>query len=176
MSKSEYDREKNELNQALESHIDKDILPWQEKFPFVFYQELFRLNGWMLTVEGIKVRPEVIGTWINTLVYEQLTNKNLLELKKTSPKSDIGNSHLTAQINQILTLFGISESMQQVWEHFIKLKSENQLESPFQFDEAGRTVEPIIERKLSDFNQKLMKGLNWNPKDHKKDSGEKDNG
>ncbi|GGG15240.1 hypothetical protein GCM10011344_14810 [Dokdonia pacifica] len=32
------------------------------------------------------------------------------------------------------------------------------------------------EEELSDYNQKLKKGLNWNPKDHKKNSGQAGNG
>ncbi len=47
-------------------------MPWKQRFPDVFYTEMFRLNGWDFTVKGIKKRPGVIGTWTNKLVYQQL--------------------------------------------------------------------------------------------------------
>ena len=115
----QYDREKDELQKILKQYISEELLPWQKKFPDIFYKELFRLNGWDFTVHGIKKRPGVIGTWTKKLVYEELPRGVLRELEKNVPKSesgnktarlhqlltdDIGNPHLTAQINQILTL------------------------------------------------------------------------
>ena len=56
--------------------------------------------------------------------------------------------------------------MQHMWSQFEKLKSRQsgQLELPFNFDDKGHTIEPIEEGKLSAFDKKLKKGLNWNPK------------
>lgn len=48
----QYDREKDELQKILKAYIAVELLPWQKKFPDVFYKELFRLNGWDFTVHG----------------------------------------------------------------------------------------------------------------------------
>ncbi|MDO6737113.1 P63C domain-containing protein [Wenyingzhuangia sp. 2_MG-2023] len=177
----QYDRESGELQKILKAYISEELLPWQKKFPDIFYKELFRLNSWDFTVKGIKKRPGVIGKWTKTLIYNELPKGVLTELEENTPKNpkgkkiahmhrlltdDIGNPHLTAQINQIVTLFQLSDNMQHMWNQFekLKLRQGGQLELPFNFDDKGRTVEPIEENTLSDFDQKLKKGLNYNPK------------
>ncbi|MEO8398279.1 MAG: P63C domain-containing protein [Ignavibacteriaceae bacterium] len=177
----QYERERDELHKILKAYISEELLKWERKFPDVFYQELFRLNDWDFTVSGIKKRPGVIGTWTNRLIYEQLPKGVLDELKKRTPKSpsghytrkffqsltfDIGQPHLTAQINQVVTLFMLSDTMKDMWQKFRKLKNRQagQLELPFKFDEKGHTKEPIYEEdKLSDFNKKLKTALEFNP-------------
>ena len=155
----QYEREHNELQTILEKYISKELLPWQKTFPDVFYQELFRLNGWDFTVSSIKKRPGVIGTWTNKLVYEQLPEGVLDELKTKTPKNlkgnrthrffqlltdDYGNPHLGKQIQKIITLFQLSDNMQHMWVQFEKLQQRQtgieQLELPCGFDEKGYTI------------------------------------
>src|SRR5690606_22040973 len=109
-------------------------------------------------VNGIKRRPSVIGTWTNKLIYEQLPDGVLEELKSKTPKSpggkytarffqsltpDTGNPHLTSQIQQIITLFQLSDNMKHMWQQFTKLRQRQsgQLEIPFTFDDKGHTHE-----------------------------------
>jgi hypothetical protein len=168
----QYDRERDELQHILKAYISPDLLPWQKRFPDVYYKELFRLNGWDYTVNGIKKRPGVIGKWTNKLIYEQLPKDVLKTLKEKTPKSeagnytarffqsltpDIGEPHLTAQLNQMLTLFQLSDDMQNMWSNFAKLKARQsgQLELPFEFDAKGHTkeiTEPVTEIKESNLN------------------------
>jgi hypothetical protein len=155
----QYDREKDELQKILKQYISEELLPWQKKFPDIYYKELFRLNGWDFTVNGIKKRPGVIGTWTKKLIYEELPQGVLQELERNVPKSesgnktarfhqlltdDIGNPHLSSQINQIVTLFQLSDDMQHMWRQFEKLKhrQSGQLSLPFNFDANGHTIEP----------------------------------
>lgn len=154
----QYQREKDELQKILSAYISEELLPWQKTFPDIFYKELFRLNGWDFTVNGIKRRPSVIGTWTNKLIYEQLPDGVLEELKSKTPKSpggkytarffqsltpDTGNPHLTSQIQQIITLFQLSDNMKHMWQQFTKLRQRQsgQLEIPFTFDDKGHTHE-----------------------------------
>lgn len=181
----QYEREKDELQKILKAYISEELLPWQKRFPDVFYKELFRLNGWDFTVNGIKKRPGVIGTWTNKLIYEQLPDGVLKELKRNTPKNssgkyvakfhqsltpDLGDPHLTAQINQMVTLFMLSDNMKDMWNKFEKLRirQAGQLELPFEFDNQGHTKEPsesiYEEKELSNFNKNLAKALNFNPK------------
>jgi len=174
----QYDREKDELQKILKAYISEALLPWQKRFPDTFYRELFRLNGWDFDVKGIKKRPGVVGTWTNKLVYDQLPPGVLDELKKNTPKSpsgnrqhryhqllteDIGNSHLSGQINQIITLFQLSDNMQHMWAQFEKLqwRQLGQIELPFSFDGKGHTIEPIEVENLSDFDKNLKKALDY---------------
>ena len=96
----QYDREKDELQKILKKYISQELLPWQKTFPDIFYKELFRLNGWDFTVNGIKKRPGVIGTWTNKLIYEELPKGVLEELQKNVPTSESGNK--TARFHQLL--------------------------------------------------------------------------
>lgn len=154
----QYDREKDELQKILKAYISEELLPWQKRFPDEFYRELFRLNGWDFNVNGIKKRPGVIGTWTNWLIYDELPNGVREELEQQVPKSDagnktarmhqflteeIGNPHLKSQIDQILTLFRLSDNMEEVWHNFEKLKDrkKGQFELPFQFDMNGHIIE-----------------------------------
>lgn len=175
----QYDREKDELQKILKGYISEELLPWQKKFPDIFYKELFRLNRWDFSVNGIKRRPGVIGTWTKKLVYEQLPHGVLEELEKNVPKSDsgnktarlhqlltddIGNPHLKEQINQIVTLFQLSDNMENMWHNFQKLKDRQsgQFELPFNFDDEGHTVEPVEKTTLSTHNKNLKKALDFN--------------
>ena len=178
----QYDREKDELQKILKAYIAEELLPWQKRFPDIYYKELFRLNGWDFTVTGIKRRPGVIGKWTNTLIYEQLPNGILAELKRKTPKSEVGNKtaryhqfltldvgepNLSAQINQVMAIFRISDTMSEMWQNFKKMNNRKSglLEIPFNFDEQGRTIEPIEIENLSDFDKSLVKALNYNPKE-----------
>jgi hypothetical protein len=184
----QHERERDELQKILKAYISEELLPWQRRFPDVFYKELFRLNGWDYTVKGIKKRPGVIGTWTNKLVYEQLPNGVLQELKNKTPRSasgnytakffqsltpDTGDPHLTAQIQQIITLFMLSDNMKDMWQKFEKLRvrQAQQLELPFEFDKQGHTVEPAEpvykDGELSKFNKDLKKALDHNPNSEK---------
>lgn len=156
----QYDREKDELQKILKKYISEELLPWQKRFPDIYYKELFRLNGWEFTVHGIKKRPRIIGKWTNTLIYDRLPKGVIEELKKRTPKSesgnysarfhqnltlDIGEPNLTAQLNKVITVFQLSDSMEQMWSYFDKMKNreDGQLELPYMFDDKGHTKEPI---------------------------------
>jgi hypothetical protein len=154
----QYERENDELQKILKAYISEELLPWQKRFPDIFYKELFRLNGWDYTVNGIKKRPGIIGKWTNAFIYEELPNGVLEELKKKTPKSELGNRtnryhqllttdigepNLEKQINKVITLFQVSDNMKQFCDNFKKMKMRQigQMELPFEFDENGRIKE-----------------------------------
>ena len=154
----QYDREKYELQQILNKYISEELLPWTKRFPDVFYKELFRLNGWDFTVNGIHKRPGIIGKWTNKIIYEQLPKGVLDELKRKTPKNergkriakfhqhltlDMGEPELEKQITKVIALFQASDNMQEFWSMFQKMtdRQNGQLSLPFVFDDDGHTKE-----------------------------------
>ena len=127
----QYIREKDELQKILKAYIAPELLSWQKKFPDEFYKEIFRLNKWDYTVNGIKQRPGIVGTWTKKLVYQQLPKGVMQELYSKTPKTitgklaaklhqsltfDVGNSHLEKQLISVITLMNISKD----WGEFLK--------------------------------------------------------
>ncbi len=166
----QYDRERKELQKVLKLYIAEELLPWQKTFPDEFYIQIFRLNGWDYSANGIKKRPGVVGTWTNKLIYDPLPQNVLKELKQKTPKSDsgnytarffqsltpdIGSPHLQNQLVSVVTLMKISRD----WDDFIVKFNHLYGQTSIDF--------PEIENTQSDFNKKLKKGLDWNPKDQK---------
>lgn len=154
----QYDREKDELQRILKAYISDDLLPWQKRFPDTFYKELFRLNGWNFTIKDIRKRPGIIGKWTNTVIYKELPKGVLEGLKSKTPRNengkptakfhqsltlDVGEPNLEHQITKVIALFQVSDTMEQFWNNFKKMKDRQngQLDIPFDFDEAGHTKE-----------------------------------
>lgn len=181
----QYEREKDALQVVLKAYINNELLKWQQKFPDTFYFEIFRLNDWDYTVKGIKKRPGVIGTWTKELIYKQLPKGVLEELERLTPKSetgnytarffqsltpDIGHPALTAQIYKVIGIMNISDTWAEFKVSFNRMvdRANGQTELNFEAIEKeiaskqGKSEDPI---KLSAFNKKLKRGLEFNPKD-----------
>ena len=154
----QYQREKDELQIILETFISKELLKWQKTFPDLFYFEIFRLNGWDYTVKGIKKRPGVIGTWTNKLIYDQLPEGVLEELKNKTPKSkdgnytarffqsltpNIGHPALTAQIYKVIGIMNISSTWEEFTENFNKMISRNSGQMTINFKETEQEIKKI---------------------------------
>lgn len=167
----QYDRERQELQKILKLYVSEELLPWQKTFPDEFYIQIFRLNGWEYNSEMIKKRPGVVGHWTNQLIYDNLPQDVLRNLKNKTPKSeagnytarffqsltpDIGNAHLQNQLVSVVTLMKISKNWSDFMEKFNQLYGQTQIDFPSQKDK-----EP-----LSDFNKKLKKGLSFNPNEN----------
>ena len=85
----QYDREHDELQKILKAYISEELLPWQKRFPDVFYKELFRLNGWNYTVNGIKKTPWGYRERTNTIIYEELPKRCIRRIEKQNTKECI---------------------------------------------------------------------------------------
>jgi hypothetical protein len=175
----QYDREKDELQKILKKYITSELLAWQKTFPDTYYTEIFRLNGWEYTVQNIRKRPGVVGTWTNKVIYEQLPKGVLEELKKKTPKSNTGNytarffqsltsdtghPHLSAQLNQVIALMRISDNWQEFIANFNKMinRKNGQLELNLKDFEEKEEPKEVV---LSSFNKNLKQAINYNPKD-----------
>jgi len=176
----QYDREKDALQVILKAFVTEELLKWQKMFPDTFYYEIFRLNGWDYSVKGIKNRPGVIGKWTNELIYNQLPKGVLEELKAKTPKSnegnytarffqsltpDIGHPALTAQLYKVIGLMNISNNWNEFKSHFNRMVDRANGQTEIDFDRIEKDIAKEDNKaiQLSAFDQKLKKGLDFNP-------------
>ena len=177
----QYDREKDALQVVLKAYINNELLKWQQKFPDTFYFEIFRLNKWDYTVNGIKKRPGVIGTWTNELIYKQLPKGILEELKIKTPKSelgnytarffqsltpDIGHPALTAQIYKVIGIMSSCHNWNEFKTRFNIMVDRTNGQTELNFEEIESKIKDIDTQpiKLNSFDKKLKKALGFNPK------------
>jgi hypothetical protein len=124
-------RDRDELHRILAAYINQDMLPWSQRFPTDFYQELFRLKGWPYNPPSLK-RPQIVGKITNDLIYAKLPEGVLKDLREKNPvvsggrrrykhhqflTSDIGNPHLEKQVAAVTTLMRVSNT----WQGFMRL-------------------------------------------------------
>ncbi|MFB9862618.1 P63C domain-containing protein [Rufibacter immobilis] len=175
----QYKREKDELQNILKLYVSPDILDWQKTFHDNFYKEIFRLKKWDFTVNGIKNRPGVVGTYTKQFIYNLLPKGVVDAIKIKTPKSkgghylyrwhqsltpDVGKEHLRNQIIAVTTLMNISRS----WEEFKRFFERKYGQIEIDFNESPndkKNNEP-----LSRFDASL-KGLLGTPPP-KKDKGD----
>jgi len=117
------DRARDELVKILEAYISKELLPWTKRFPDVFFQQIYRLEGWEFK-EGHHKRPRHVGKLIKKLIYERLPVGVIGELERKNPvdsswyrrhrhhqflTEDTGHAHLDKQITAVTTLMKVSD-------------------------------------------------------------------
>lgn len=175
----QFEREQDALQEIHKRYIAEELQPYHKQFPNEFYREVFRLNGWPYTVQQIKYgkRPSVIGKWTKRYVYGGMP-KGILDilLKKTERGEDGRLKHklfqhlteeegieaLKKQLNSVITLMNVSDN----WRQFEKLWNKKYGEQELPFDQYSIIEPKVQEEKLSEFNEKLKKGLEFNPKDN----------
>ncbi len=168
----QYERERDELQKILKAYISEELLPWQRRFPDIFYKEIFRLKGWDYTVSDIKKRPGVVGTWTNKIIYEQLPKGVLDELKMKTPKSeagnrtarffqsltpDIGDNHLQSQLTSVIAVMQVSDNWKDFISKFNKLVARKSGQTELKLEDLKeKPPAPKIEN--TEFN-KTLKGI-----------------
>jgi hypothetical protein len=129
----QYDRAKDDLMKILEAYVSKALLPWTERFPSAFFQEIYRLHGWEFR-PGHTQGPRLVGKLIKELVYKQLPRGVLEELQRKNPvvypgmqrkhkhhqwlTEDIGDPHLRNQVSQVLGIMRASRSKREFFRLF----------------------------------------------------------
>lgn len=93
-------REKDALSKILEAWIAKELQAWVQTFPQEFYEHMFRLRGLEFSSDSVK-RPQYFGHLTNDVVYKRLEPGVLKELKRVTPRNNVGRP--TATYAQSLT-------------------------------------------------------------------------
>lgn len=126
------------LKQILIDYIAPSLQQWTERFPTKFFQEVYRIHGWPW-VPGNSRRPQYVGKFINTYVYDLLPEGVLDELKRLNPvqetghrawqhhrlMTDTGNIHLDRQITKTTTIMELSTDKREFHEKFWQLHRKN---------------------------------------------------
>jgi hypothetical protein len=81
---AEETRQRDALQKILDKYLRKEYAAWARCFPMEFYEELFRLKGWVLDKKTMKM-PGVVGRYTNDLIYDRLAPGILEELQKKNP-------------------------------------------------------------------------------------------
>ena len=126
-------RARDELQKILAAYIAPELLPWAKRFPDTYYEHLHRVRGWKYE-PGSNARNAYIGKLTNALIYEQLPEGVLADLRSKNPRNpetnrrkhthhqlltpDVGHPHLDKQILVVTTLLSISDSWEEFSRHF----------------------------------------------------------
>jgi hypothetical protein len=82
-------RPQNALQKYLELIIRKELAAWVKKFPDEFYENIYKLKGWVWPGMS-KNRYSVVAHYTRNLVYDRLGPGILTQLQSKSPKNDRG--------------------------------------------------------------------------------------
>lgn len=95
-------RPKHQLAEILDAFIAKELRPWVRKFPFDFYEQIYRLKGWDATdLTPNSPKPLEVGKITVDLIYKRLAPGVRPELKRLTPRNDKG--YLANKLFQRLT-------------------------------------------------------------------------
>lgn len=128
------DRPADALQQYLELLVSKELAAWVKKFPDEFYENIYKLKGWVWP--GMqKNRYSVVGKYTRDLVFERLAPGLLPELESKSPKNakgqrktklhqwltqDIGNPMLAQHMHTLVMFQRLAIANGHSWQRFIK--------------------------------------------------------
>ncbi|MHA4979017.1 P63C domain-containing protein [Pseudomonas extremorientalis] len=128
------ERPADALQQYLELLVSKELAAWVKKFPDEFYENIYKLKGWVWP--GMKKnRYSVVGKYTRNLVFERLAPGLLPELESKSPKNakgqrktklhqwltqDIGDPMLAQHMHTLVMFQRLAIANGHSWERFIK--------------------------------------------------------
>ena len=150
-------RPKDALQQYLELLVRKELAVWAKKFPDEFYENIYRLRGWVWPGMN-KNRYSVVAHYTNDLIYERIAPGLLKELKNKSPldekgqrenklhqwlSADIGDPMLASHMQSVLTLQRLALANGWGWHKFMGMvdqvmkKKGQSLDLPFGMDDVS---------------------------------------
>ena len=126
-------RPRDALQEYLEKIIRKDLAVWAKRFPDEFYENIYKLRGWVWPGMG-KNRYSVVAHYTRDLVYERMAPGLIKELESKTPKDEkgqrqhafhqwlseeLGNPMLANQFQSLLTLQRLSIANGWGWTKFM---------------------------------------------------------
>lgn len=127
-------RPRDALQTYLEMLVRKELAAWAKKFPDEFYENIYKLRGWVWPGMG-KNRYSVVAKYTTDLIYDRLAPGLLDELKSKAPKNEkgqrpsklhqwlteeIGNPMLAQHIHSVIMFQRLAISNGHGWNRFVK--------------------------------------------------------
>jgi hypothetical protein len=145
------------LQKYLEMIVRKELAVWAKKFPDEFYENIYKLKGWVWP--GMrKNRFSVVAHYTRDLIYERMAPGLLKELEQKNPQDekgyrdsklhqwltgDVGDPMLASHLQSILTLQRLALANSWGWQKFMhmvdqvmKKKGQN-LDLPLSIEESS---------------------------------------
>lgn len=94
-------RPRDALQRYLDAFLLKEYAKWAKRFPDEFFESIFKMKGWSWEDAVSARKPQVVGRYINEIVYDRLAPKILDELRDRNPPNERGNRK--AKHHQFLT-------------------------------------------------------------------------
>lgn len=127
-------RPQDALQSYLELLVRKELAAWVKKFPDEFYENIYKLKGWIWPGMG-KNRYSVVGHYTRDLVFERMAPGLLKELEAKTPKDekgqrknklhqfltdDIGDPMLSQHMHSLIMLQRLALANGHGWNRFVK--------------------------------------------------------
>lgn len=128
-------RPQNALQELLGMIIRKELAAWVKRFPDEFYENIYKLRGWVWPGMG-KNRFSVVAHYTRDLVYERLAPGVLDELERKTPKNesgqrpdrmhqwlteDVGHPMLAQHLHSLMMFQRLAISNGYGWQRFVKM-------------------------------------------------------
>jgi hypothetical protein len=128
-------RPQDALQKYLEILVRKELAAWVKKFPDEFYENIYRLKGWVWPGMA-KNRYSVVGHYTNDLVFQRLAPGLLEELKRKTPRNekgyrpnrlhmwlseDVGDPLLAQHLHSLIMFQRLAISNGYGWNRFVKM-------------------------------------------------------
>jgi hypothetical protein len=126
-------RPQNALQEYLALIVRKELAAWVKKFPDEFYENIYKLKGWVWPGMS-KNRYSVVGHYTNNLVFDRLAPGLLRELQIKTPKNasgqrlnrmhqwlteDVGDPMLSQHLHSIVMLQRLAIANGHGWNRFL---------------------------------------------------------
>lgn len=128
-------RPQDALQKYLERIVRKELAAWAKRFPDEFYENIYRLKGWVWP--GMqKNRYSVVAHYTRDLVYERIAPALLEELAVKNPKNekgerkdkfhqwlteDVGHPMLAQHIHSLVMFQRLAIANGHGWNRFVKM-------------------------------------------------------
>lgn len=155
--------DKTRLHAILKAYVSPTLLPWTEKYPVEFFEEMFRLYKWKWPAsEGAykgPLGPRYAGKLLNILIYDNLPPGVRAELDRLNPPDakyqrrqrmpqlltgHIGHPHVEKLVAVVTALFKISRTKEEFWRFFEANFPKSGQQLRLDFDQAERDPTKLI--------------------------------
>lgn len=117
-------RSRTELQKILSAYISESLMPWSQRFPMAYFEEMFRLWGWAWPPQSGIQGPRYAGKLTKKIIYEKLPPGVLDEIERRNPPDEnwqrrhrnsqfltdeIGQPHLEKQVAVVTNLMKVCD-------------------------------------------------------------------